>query len=122
MLKRTKDSYTSVSGSSKYEGNVYLMGKPVCDDDWGVDNAKVVCKSLGFSSQTKSHSYQGGKFGKAPAKNYILDNVNCNGYESHLGHCQYYMMHNCGESEVVGVLCLDPASLELKGNLGLVYV
>ncbi|XP_066928619.1 uncharacterized protein [Clytia hemisphaerica] len=121
-----KNGIKLVGGDSKYEGNVYLMGKPVCDDVWSDDEAKVVCRSLGFSSKTIPRYYQNSMFGKAPKKDYILDNVQCAGSESHLGQCKYHMVHNCGENEVAGVFCLDPASLELRGikdsRSGAVYI
>ena len=27
------------------EGDVFLDGQPVCDDDWGPEEARVVCRS-----------------------------------------------------------------------------
>ena len=30
------------------EGNVYIDGKPVCDDKWGKDDATVACRMLGY--------------------------------------------------------------------------
>jgi hypothetical protein len=29
------------------EGNVYVNGKPVCDDEWDEDDAAVACRMLG---------------------------------------------------------------------------
>ena len=37
-----------IGGTSRY-GNVYVKGKPVCDDDWNNDAANVVCKNLGYN-------------------------------------------------------------------------
>ena len=52
-LRNGARSLTTISG------NVYWNGLPVCDDyfgdrrgDYGPDNAKVVCKQLGFSGGT----------------------------------------------------------------------
>ena len=39
-----------VGGSSALEGNVYVRDKPVCDDSWGIRDARVVCKSLKFAN------------------------------------------------------------------------
>ena len=34
-------------GSNRREGNVFVNGKPVCDDLWDQDDATVACRMLG---------------------------------------------------------------------------
>ena len=30
-------------------GNVYINSRPVCDDRWGIQCARVVCKMFGYA-------------------------------------------------------------------------
>ena len=39
-----------IGGTKGSEGNVFIDGKPVCDDDWDLNDAKVACRQLGFSN------------------------------------------------------------------------
>ena len=45
-----------VGGSGKYEGNVQVCINGtwgyVCDNKWGINNAKVVCSQLGYSKSS----------------------------------------------------------------------
>ena len=51
--KRTTPALTLVKielrgGSHHTEGNVFVNGKPVCDDMWDEKDATVACRMLGF--------------------------------------------------------------------------
>lgn len=107
-----------LSGSTRFEGNVYVLGHPVCDDHWSENNAKVICKSLGCSSHTVAVPKTESFFGMPSSRSdYILDNVKCNGQESHIGSCDYVTVHNCKLNEAAGVKCIDPKDIQLKGGL-----
>jgi hypothetical protein len=92
---------TLVGGSSVTEGNVYIDGRPVCDDFWSQNDAIVICKMLGFVGGTptvQSH------FGTVRT-NFGMDNVLCDGTESTILDCPHDTSHNCGQNEGAGVKC-----------------
>ena len=45
-----------VGGSGPHEGNIFVGGKPVCDDDHDVENALVVCRYLVVSDISREIS------------------------------------------------------------------
>jgi len=94
---------------ARYEGNVYIGGRPVCDDEWDVSDAGVVCRMLGFSGglPTKKSVY-----GSVP-DNYIMDNVGCTGREETIFECSHLTTDDCASSEGAGVIC---GNIELKGG------
>ena len=79
-----------------------MNGMPVCDDGWGIDDAWVVCKQLGFPSVVSATSNS--KFGQVPSS-FRMDDVECTGEESSLLECPHNRDHNCGSSEGAGVIC-----------------
>ncbi|KAM7395501.1 hypothetical protein PAMA_006990 [Pampus argenteus] len=97
-----------VGGSGTCSGRVEIFYKSqwgtVCDDDWGMSNADVVCKQLGcdraVAAPTSAH------FGRGSGPIW-LDNVACNGDETALTHCTHpsYGENNCGHGEDAGVIC-----------------
>ena len=81
----------------------------VCDDDWDLNDATVVCKELGYSRAETyfTSSYFGGGTGDI-----WLDNVRCSGNEESLNDCAKNTIgeHNCGHDEDAGVRCIVEAS------------
>ena len=74
----------------------------VCDDDWGIDDADVVCKQLnyGYAQSAPTSSFYGISF------NNILEvSFACAGTESKLLDCTYSNVTFCSLAEVAGVRC-----------------
>ena len=57
----------------------------VCDDEWDLSEAGIVCRVLGYpGAETATH---GGKFGYSPATIW-MDNMYCYGTEKRLEKCR----------------------------------
>lgn len=52
-----------IGGEGEGQGNVYVDGKPVCDDGWNENAGKVACKQLGYSGVRKITSGEYGNYG-----------------------------------------------------------
>lgn len=74
-------------GTSSLEGRVEIFHDNVwgsiCDNDWGMDEATVVCNQLGFPLATVADRSL--EFG--PGNGTIWNNFDCEGYESNLIEC-----------------------------------
>ncbi|XP_068608124.1 HHIP-like protein 1 [Brachionichthys hirsutus] len=91
---------------------VFIDGEwgTVCDDLWGVQNAAVVCRQLGFSRALKA--VKNSEFGAGRGLQILLDDVQCEGTESSLLGCRHAGVgtHNCAHHEDAGVICGDAGS------------
>ena len=96
-------------GSGSHEGRVEILlhGEwgTVCDDDWDLTDANVVCKQLGYINGA-SAAHGTAHFGEGTGIIWF-DNVKCTGSEAHLYDClsDGVGIHNCGHSEDAGVTC-----------------
>ncbi|XP_074470969.1 scavenger receptor cysteine-rich type 1 protein M130-like isoform X1 [Sebastes fasciatus] len=98
-----------VGGSGQCSGRVEIFYKSqwgtVCDDEWEMSNADVVCRQLGcghaVSNPASAH------FGRGTGPIW-LDNVGCSGEEVALTHCRHpgFGENNCGHGEDAGAICL----------------
>ena len=99
-----------VDGSRPHEGRVEVFYRgawgTVCDDNWDVLNARVVCRELGYegavSAPGRAH------FGRGTGEIW-LDNVRCTGSESRLHYCPHNGVGNddCTHSKDAGVVCSE---------------
>uniref|UniRef100_A0A8B9RP64 SRCR domain-containing protein n=1 Tax=Astyanax mexicanus TaxID=7994 RepID=A0A8B9RP64_ASTMX len=97
-----------MGGSDHCQGRVeiYYRGSwgTVCDDDWGMRDAEVVCRLLGCGDAVAAQveAFFGQGWGTI-----LLDNVKCIGTEASLQQCSHisWDVHNCNHSEDAGVTC-----------------
>ena len=97
-----------VDGSGRCSGRLEVLHQgvwgTVCDDQWDLSEAEVVCRQLGcgqaIAAPGKAH------FGPGSG-GILLDNIQCSGSEDHLGQCSGsdWSDHNCGHHEDAGVIC-----------------
>ena len=97
-----------VGGTSVEEGRVevYLNGEwgTVCDNNWDINDATVVCQQLGHLRAVSALG--GAHFGEGSDPIWY-DNVDCVGDETNITQCSHsgIGVHSCTHSQDAGVVC-----------------
>ena len=78
----------------------------VCDNDWSIEEANVVCRQLGYPSASRAWTNASLGQGAGPIS---LSGVECNGTEASIAQCtvNYGNSHDCNHAQDVGVTCGD---------------
>ncbi|KAK3728040.1 hypothetical protein QZH41_004793 [Actinostola sp. cb2023] len=98
----TKVESRSLSGACIPQGAE--NGRFFCDRDWGIQDARVVCRTLGYEDAmfaVKPHMFNdnGGMY-------YLIKDIRCHGNESSIAECEYTGLKLEYDScEEVGVIC-----------------
>ncbi|XP_042073038.1 deleted in malignant brain tumors 1 protein-like, partial [Haplochromis burtoni] len=94
-----------LSGSTLCSGRVEIFYNntwgTVCDDNWDINDAEVVCRELGCGTAQSA-----AVFGEGSGSIW-LDDVSCSGSERSLTECQHrgFGTHDCTHSQDAGVVC-----------------
>nr|KAF6374164.1 hypothetical protein mPipKuh1_009403 [Pipistrellus kuhlii] len=110
-----------VNGGGRCAGIVEVYHRiswgTICDDNWDLKNAHVVCRHLGcgvaINATTSAYFGEG-------TEPILLDQVNCNGKEAHMWQCPSHGwgQHNCGHKEDAGAICSEFLALKLTSETG----
>lgn len=108
-----------LANGTKYAGRVEVFydgawGTICGGDDWGKNEAKVVCKSLGFKNG-EVIPVNGG------SGNIFLANVKCQGTEDSIHKCGHnnFEEHDCQHESDVGVNCEESADeITMSNSVG----
>ena len=81
----------------------------VCDDDWGITDARVVCRQLGFLDAVRAP--RSAHFGAGSGQIW-LDDVGCSGTERSIVNCKHrgWGVENCNHDEDASVICSSKPS------------
>eukprot|EP00057_Strongylocentrotus_purpuratus_P011989 XP_011666463.1 PREDICTED: deleted in malignant brain tumors 1 protein-like [Strongylocentrotus purpuratus] len=121
------------NGTTDSEGRVKVLYKgswgTICDDNWDLRDARVVCKMLEFDGALAAPGRA--TFGAGSGK-ILLDDVGCRGTEDALAECyhQGIGVNNCEHDSDAGVICFTGAPFlvqlvnganDLEGRVEVLY-
>lgn len=98
-------------GANTGEGRVEVLKNgewgTVCDDNWNLVSASVVCRELGFGSAKEAIT--GARLGQGMGPIH-LNEIDCTGFEKSLTDCKFNMeSQGCNHEEDAAVRCNVPA-------------
>ena len=82
----------------------------VCDDQFDIYDAHVICRMLGFANATAAlaSSLADDYYGTAPSGDiFVLDDLQCTGIEDSIFDCTHNgeWIENCNKNDIAGVQC-----------------
>ena len=100
-------------GPRRNEGRVEIFHNEVwgtvCDDNFNSNDARVICKQIGYLDVARYGVKHVAFFGQGTGPIW-MDELSCRGTEKRLDQCPFngYGKHDCRHSEDAGVVCSGP--------------
>ena len=103
-------------GSGRVEINVDGTWGAICDNEWDLTDAGVVCKQLGYPGAMQAKS--GAFFGNGSGPN-LMGGVVCDGSEAKITDCPSHCWDKpqCNNTATAGVICVQGKWLTMKRKL-----
>ncbi|XP_072122263.1 uncharacterized protein [Mobula birostris] len=104
-------------GETKCEGRVEILYNgswgTVCDDDWDIEDARVVCNQMNCRAPIETSGEEGNHTKGSNTSAILLSNVQCRGDETVLWGCRSpdWLEQDCHHKEDVWVKCGPPIAL-----------
>ena len=98
-------------GKANHEGTVEIKYHgtwgTICNDQWDLDDANVICRQLGFAKAVSLSP--GYPITPSAGTQPVITGLRCRGYEVSLGLCVFqsleYVAHRCSHSKDAQVVC-----------------
>ncbi|VDI69553.1 deleted in malignant brain tumors 1 protein, partial [Mytilus galloprovincialis] len=120
ILTATISEVRLTGGVGPWEGTVevYTDGSwgTLCDYDFDLKDARVVCRMLGFGREIQFFPLA--KFGQGVGKS-LFSYLSCSGNEQNIGSCGY-RKSTCSHSQDVGISCVRTNRLETTEGIRLI--
>ena len=97
---------SSVNGTGRVEVFYRQQWGTICNDNWDINDAAVVCRELGYKYAVQA--IRGSQVPQGIGQIW-LDEVNCTGKESNLTSCSHngWGINDCAHSKDAGVECSE---------------
>ncbi|XP_028407269.1 scavenger receptor cysteine-rich domain superfamily protein-like [Dendronephthya gigantea] len=110
----------SANGTGRVEVLYHGYWGTICDDGWDINNARVICRQLGYRDVVRTLQRNEVPSGSGQI---WLSCVNCTGNEQNITNCSHggWGNHRCSHDKDAGVECTNadltalPAKLRLQG-------
>ena len=100
----------SANGTGRVEVLYDGQWGTICDDEWDMRDARVVCRQLGYPDALRALRSDQIQFGSGRI---LLDDVSCTGTEHSITSCSHrgWGINDCTHSEDAGVQCSAPGNV-----------
>lgn len=120
------DAVRIVGGKADNEGRVEVFHDgqwgTICDDQWDLNDANVVCRQLGYSAARSANTAGVSNPGTGPIH---LDDLECTGEETDIFECSHpgIAVTNCNHEEDAGVVCAEQGQYRKQtGDMDEIYL
>ncbi|XP_063405745.1 deleted in malignant brain tumors 1 protein-like [Mytilus trossulus] len=88
--------------------NVNSIWNNLCEDEFGQEEARVICRELGYCASSKTF------FTERNGSAVLIGDLQCNGHETDIGYCKAQLDKSTCTEKVVGIDCTGDWKVKLE--------